>query len=52
MEFCFNRVSCRLAEKWHGKTDKLSANAASLDDREEDHLRVAADEQGVPAWYT
>lgn len=44
-------VSCRLVEKRHGKTDKLSANAASLDVGEESHLRITAVEQGVPTWH-
>lgn len=51
MEFRFNRVSCRLAEKRHGKTDKLFANGTSLDDGEEEHLRITADEPGIPARY-
>lgn len=45
------RLSRRLAEERHDKTDKLSANAASLDGGEERYPGIVADEQGVFARY-
>lgn len=49
MRSLLDRISRRLAEERHDKTEKLPANAASLDGGEERHPGLAADEQDVPA---